>query len=254
MNKFWVLFKKDMYVALSTPLAYVLCSAYLFMSGFFFFSYLTAFNPFQKISSMTHDTGVSMNTGIIQPLFQAQLVLLLFIVPLLGMRSVAEERAKRSFELLIATPLSVSMFIFAKWFYLFFLIGSVVCLGFVFPLILCFVADPEVLPVLSGALGLFFFTGLLSAISVFFSSLTSNQTVAGILALITGLLWFMADVPFVSQGGDLALLVKSVSISLVTEEFLAGVLSLQSIYFFVATIFLFLFLSTQVLSSQNGRL
>jgi ABC-2 type transport system permease protein len=251
---FLALVKKDLYIALSTPLAYILCAGYLFLSGFFFFSYLTAFNPFQKITAMTHDAGVSLNTAVILPVYQAQLVILLFIAPLIGMRSVSEERSRNSFELLVSTPLSITTFIIAKWFYLFALIGGVVTLGLVFPLILCLVADPENLPVLLGALGVYLFTGLLCSVCVLFSSLSKNQTIAGILTLIFGLLWFMLDVPFTSQGTDLALFIKSISLSLSTEEFLKGVLYLPTLYFFIASITAFLFLSIQFLSSQSGRL
>ncbi len=254
MKIFLTLLKKDLYIALSTPLAYVLCAGYLFLSGFFFFSYLTTFNPFQKITAMTHDGGVSFNSGVIVPLYQAQLVLLLFIIPLIGMRSVSEERARNSFELLVSTSLSITSFVIAKWSYLFILISGVITIGLVFPLLLCVVADPEIKPVLLGAVGLYLFSGLLCSVCVFFSSLTKNQTIAGILTLISGLLWFLLDVPFASQGTELALFMKSVSISLVTEEFLQGVLSLPSLYFFMASVVCFLFISTQVLSSQNGRM
>lgn len=254
MNKCLSLVKKDLYIALSTPLAYILCGGYLFLSGFFFFSYLSTFNPYQKITAMSQESGVSINSGVILPLFQAQLVLLLFIIPLIGMRSISEERAKKSFELLISTPLSISTFVFAKWLSLFLLISGVITIGLIYHFLICIFSDPEIPPVLSGIIGLYLFSGSLCAACLFFSSLTKNQTIAGILSLLFNLLWYMMDVPFTSQGTELALFFKSISISIITEEFLNGVISIPNTYFLIISIVCFLFFSNQVLTSQSGRL
>jgi ABC-2 type transport system permease protein len=254
MNTFYSLVRKDLYVSLSTPLAYILCAGYVFMSGFFFFSYIRAFNPFQKITSMTSDAGVSFNEGVIVPLYQAQLVLLLFIIPLVSMRAVSEEKTSGALEILLSTPTSVLTIVYAKWAYLMILLGGAVTIGLIFPITICSIGDPEIPPVLIGACGLYFFVGIISALGVFLSSISKSQTVAGILILLGALGWFMLDVPFTSQGDSLALFFKSVSLSLAAEEFFQGVLSLSNVYFFVASIVALLFLSQQVLSSQSGRL
>jgi len=253
MNKLLAICKKDVLVSLTTPLAYILCSAYIFMSGFFFFSYLRAFGPSQKIAAMTGGVSLSFNSAVIIPLYQAQIVLLLFIVPLISMRSFSEEKQSGSLELLLTMPVSLTTLVVAKWLALLALIGGVLILGGVYPLLICVIGDPEVLPVLVGGFGLFLFLGLISALGVFVSSLCSSQSVAGILTLIFGLAWFLIDIPFGSQGTDFAIFIKSLAVSMAVEELFHGVLSVSNVYFFIGGIIAFLFLTVQTLSSQSGR-
>jgi hypothetical protein len=63
----------------SSPLVYFLSSGYLLISGFFFFSLMRSFNPFQRV--FREDSVLNFNTGVIQPLYEAQSVVLLFIIP-----------------------------------------------------------------------------------------------------------------------------------------------------------------------------
>lgn len=97
------------------------------------------------------------------------------IVPLLTMRSLAEERRQRTDQLLYALPLSTWEVIFGKYLALLAVFAVPLCVIAVYPLI--FAQFGEVyLPTSYGSLFAYFLLGAaLIAVGVFLSSLTDNQ-------------------------------------------------------------------------------
>ena len=97
------------------------------------------------------------------------------IVPILTMRTLAEERRQRTDQLLYALPLSTWEVIFGKYLALLAVFALPLCVIAVYPLI--FAQFGEVyLPTSYGSLFAFFLLGAaLIAVGVFLSSLTDNQ-------------------------------------------------------------------------------
>ncbi|HMO19011.1 MAG TPA: ABC transporter permease subunit [Oligoflexia bacterium] len=252
INTFFAIFLKDLRIAIKTPVGYVLSASYLFISGFFFFNYLVAFNPAQKMSAITGENILNFNTGVIVPLYQAQMVILLFIIPLVAMKAISEEKARGSLELILSTRISLLSLVLGKWCAVYSLLAGVICLGFVYPLSIVIFGDPEVLPVFSGLLGLLLYAAVLSAMGIFISSMTHNQSVAGIVTLILSFGWFLVDAPFSSDGSDIAIFVRSISLASSTDRLLHGVISLPAVYLFVSSSVFFIFLAVQMLSLPRG--
>jgi len=66
---FYSIVRADLKRLSKTPLVYVLTAGYVLISGFFFFSLLKVFNPFQRMLSEDTKINLNFNTGVIQPLF-----------------------------------------------------------------------------------------------------------------------------------------------------------------------------------------
>lgn len=122
-----------------TPLIYFLSAGYVLISGFFFFSLLKVFNPFQRMLNDDSKIILSFNTGVIQPLFEAQSVVLLFIIPFITMRSFAEERQQGSLNLLLTTPIKSGTLVLGKFISTYLTILISILLGLTFPLFIIIV-------------------------------------------------------------------------------------------------------------------
>jgi ABC-2 type transport system permease protein len=118
--------------------------------------------------------------------FQYFWIPVLFMVPLLTMKSIAEERRLGTLETLLTTPVSTVEVVLGKFFAAYFLYLSLwACTGGFFYILYRFAGDARFFDIGPLAGGFVFVTisGLMfMAIGIFASSLSRNQAVAGILS------------------------------------------------------------------------
>lgn len=129
--------------------------------------------------------------AVLQPLTPVAGFLLLFAVPVLTMRSLAEESRSGSLELLLAVPVAPVPVVVGKWLAAW--LSAVVLLapiGVIVALVHLWGA-PDLGPALTGTVGLVLLAGVLSGVGVLASSLTSSQPTAAIAAMFAVLVsWF----------------------------------------------------------------
>ena len=135
-------------------------------------------------------------------------IVLLFCVPVLTMRVLADERKQKTAQLLYALPLSMTKIILGKFFAMVALLSIPLVIIGMYPLILSSYGNVY-LPVSYGALLAFFLLACaLLAIGMFLSSLASNPIVSAVLCFgVMLLLYLMSNLSdFVSgtAGGSLA--------------------------------------------------
>jgi len=135
--------------------------------------------------------------------FQYFWVPVLFMVPLLTMKSIAEERRLGTLETLLTTPVSTVEVVLGKFFAAYFLyIALWACTGGFFFILHRFAGDTRFIDIgpLAGGFVFVAISGLMfMAIGIFASSLSRNQAVAGILsfALLFGLIIGLSFLPSV---------------------------------------------------------
>jgi len=187
-----------------------------------------------------------------------------FMVPLLTMRSFAEEKRNGTLESLFTTPVSTAEIVLSKFFaaYLFYAFLWLLTIGYSF-LLHHFANDARLLeagPLVGGYLFIFLSGLLFIAIGIFASSLTRNQLVAGILsfALLFGLLIFsryLAEA--VAFGGDYVPVSKSwidyLQVFQHAEDFARGIVDTRAIFFYLSTAALFIILSILTMESKLWR-
>lgn len=170
--------------------------------------------------------------ALTQPLFPVAGFLLLITVPVLCMRSVADEARTGTLEVLLAVPVRARSLVAGKWLACWMTALAVVAPAALFPVLLSWWGDPDRGPVIAGFLGLALLSGALAGLGVLASSLTSSQPVAAMVAFfIALLLWF-------SQVGSESLSAGSVlahfSLSERLHAFAGGVVDSGDVAFFVA--------------------
>jgi ABC-2 type transport system permease protein len=130
---------------------------------------------------------------------QVAAIILLMVMPLLTMRSIAEEKRNRSLTLLISAPLSMTEIVLGKFFGLMLFVLVLISMLMLMPLSLYLGTSPDIGKLLSIYLGMLLLLGSFSAIGLYLSSLTENQTIAavgsfGILLMLWIVDWLSASV------------------------------------------------------------
>jgi len=244
---------KELKITLVSPLAYVAATGFLFLSGFFFFTLLQQFNTFLPQAALIPDLNPSLNEWVVTPYFHTVSVLLLFLIPVLTMRSFAEERAQGTYEMLLTSPLSASQLVWGKFLGVSASVGLLLLVSLVFPLSLIVFADPEILPVMVGFLGLLLLAISYSALGVAVSVFTSSQTLAAVVGIILLTTLSVADLPAGRFGGTIADILKYVSPTRHGGELFSGVINGYNLVYFASLIALAIFVSLRVIDKERWR-
>lgn len=231
MKAFLALLKKEEMALFTSPIAYVVMSAFLVIMGYTFT--LTLF--LTHVPTLVH-------------LFLQIYVLFLLTVPIITMRLVAEERRLRTLEMLLTSPLTEASVILAKFLASVSLIVVMLLLSYTYALTLAVLGAPDWGPIYSGYVGLFLLGAALVAIGLMTSSMVSNQIIAALLSLSIFLLlwiidhlgWLLPD-PFNAFVVNLSLLVHF-------RPFATGSLFFSDAGYFLSVTLLGLFISIRALA------
>ena len=127
-------------------------------------------------SGQLQQMGMALNVNemVIEPSFQNMAVVLLLIIPIVTMRSFAEEKKSKTFRLLLSSPVHLKEIILGKFLACMIVITLMVLIssysiGFLF-----MIGEPDVGPVLTGYLGILLTAGCYVSVGIFASSLTEN--------------------------------------------------------------------------------
>ncbi len=248
---------KDLRSYFTSPIAYVILTGYLLLAGWFFFNLLANFNQ-MLMAYMTFDSpemleALNLNEWVIAPLLHNLAVVLVILVPMLTMRSFAEEKKSGTYELLMTSPISVAEIVAGKFAGGFIFLFVLVALTGLYPLILMWFGDPEVGVIVSGLLGLLLLGASFVAIGLFTSSLTDNQIIAAVSCLVVLLLLYIIAWPAQSAGDMLGPFLRYLSLTEHFNELVKGVIDTRDIVYFLSVIVLALFLTLRSVESMRWR-
>ncbi len=166
MRPVFALIWKEWRTAVDTPLGYVIAVAFLLAAGFFFGNRLFL-----------------MGQADMRSFFSILPILLMFFIPAMTMRSLAEEKRSGTFELLATLPISTMQIVTGK--YLGILLQVVILLGFTlfYPLTLVTLGNIDGGQIAASYMAALLLAALYTAVCIFASSLTNNAVVAYVLGL-----------------------------------------------------------------------
>ncbi len=247
---------RDIRSVFVSPIAYVVLCGFLVLAGWFFFNLIGNFNAMvaQYSSVQGYDTSwLNLNDAVVAPLIQNLSVVLVIVVPMITMRSFAEERSMGTYELLFTSPISVASMVTGKFLAGVFLVTLMIGLTLVFPGILLYYGNPEVGLIATGYFGLYLMALSFVAIGVFTSALTSNQIVATVTALVISLLLFVIAWPAEQSAGWVKETLLHLAITEHVGTMIRGVLDTKDLVYFVSVPVLFLFLAYRTVESARWR-
>ena len=113
-------------------------------------------------------------------LYSFVIVLLIFI-PLLCMRSFAEEKRSKTDQLLLTSPVSITGIVLGKYLALLAMFAVPVAIFSLYPLIMLMLGGVDLVASYAGILGYFFMGAACIAVCMYLSTLTENQIIAALL-------------------------------------------------------------------------
>ncbi len=167
--------------------------------------------------------------AVVQPLFPIAGLLLVLLVPLLTMRSFAEEERTGTFDLLVVSSVGAGPLAVGKWLACWLTAVVLIAPAGLLAGLVALWGRPDLGPIVTGFVGLVLLAGAVAGLGVLASSLTSNQAVAATAAAFAALaLWFSGGLG--SGAGTLA----SISLSERLRLFASGAFAVADVAFFVA--------------------
>ncbi|MGH9319589.1 MAG: ABC transporter permease [Vicinamibacteria bacterium] len=254
MANTWALVRREIQSYFASPIGYVVLALFILLYGYFFSDYLYIF--LERSMGRGGFAGgaevLNLNQDLIRWLFHTEAVVLLFLLPMLTMRSFSEEIRTGTIELLLTSPLTDFQIVAGKFLGALALYGCMLALTLLHMGVLFFFGDPEWKPLLAGYLGMLLLGGAFISFGLVFSSLTRNQIIAGFLSFATFLfLWLIEYAE--SWAGAAAGFVTYVSVTKHLSEFAKGVVDTRDVVYYLSFIGLGLFLSKQSLQSLRWR-
>ncbi len=247
MQKLGAIVRRELIAYFSSPLAYIVMTAFLLMQGYIFYVIVSILN-----NPMTHAmTPLELFFGgsIFFWLF------LLFVVPVITMRLVAEERRSGTLEVLLTSPVTEAMvisgkFIAAMVFYLALWLPTVV-----YVVILKQHSTIDLGPVAAGYLGVATLGFLFLGVGTFASTLTDNQLIAAIVAFAAMILLFSVGLleHLVTSGSVLRDALTTMNLWTHMDDFSKGIVDSRHLVYQLSVGLLFLFFATKSLALKKGR-
>lgn len=181
-------------------------------------------------------------------------ILMLIMLPILCMRSFAEERKSRTDQMILTAPVSVGKVVAGKYLALAAL-HTIVTAGLgLYPLLLSRFGTVPYAQSYTGLLGMWLFGLAETAVCVFLSSLTESVIIAAVLSfavLFLSMVMPNLEQMISSDGNALTAVMSALDIPSRFDTFLNGTIDLTSMVYLVSVIFLFLFLTTQVIQKRR---
>lgn len=263
MQSVFAIVKKELKHYFYSPIAYVVMMLFLTLSGYFFYSGVVRFSEqYKYLKGMMQVyqnpeilKRLNLNEMVIAPALFNMIFIFLFMLPLIMMRSFAEERSKKTDELLRTSPITggellAGKFLGAFGFVCVLLLPTVVYQVLLFTLLS---SPPELGPVLTGYLGVILFSAAGIAVGLFASALTENQIIGAVITFVVLLFMFIINFIQLSEGTFTYSIVKYISVGEHIQNMLRGLLDTRDVLYFVSIMVVFLTLTKRTLEGQGWR-
>jgi ABC-2 type transport system permease protein len=222
---------KDYFIS---PIAYIVISLFLMVTGWFFFS-----------------TFFIYGRADLRDFFSLLPIVFSFFIPAITMRLFAEEKNVGSYETLLTMPVSFTDIALGKFFAATAFVGAMLVPTLAYPVFISFIGEVDPGPVAGGYAGALFLAAAYSAMGLFASALTRNQIIAFIigcafcftLTILDRMLFFMppkivAVIEYIGAGSHFT-------------NFSKGILDTRDIIYFISLVCIFLFSTHIVMQEKN---
>jgi ABC-2 type transport system permease protein len=243
---------KEIRAYFTSPIAYVVIGFYALLFGYFFSVMLTFFER-QSMQMMQAGGSMNINQMLIGPVFTNAEVVLLFVLPMVTMRTYSEEKRSGTVELLLTSPLTDWQIIIGKFLGAMTLFAVMLAITGIHIGVLFLYSQPEWKPIATGYLGMFLMGGCFIALGMFISSLTKNQIVAGMITFAAFLLFWVINWMGSFVGPTTQAVLAHLSIIDHFDDFAKGIIDTKHIIYYVSFIAFGLFLTAKSVDSERWR-
>ncbi|MBF8268756.1 MAG: ABC transporter permease [Gammaproteobacteria bacterium] len=248
---------KELKALFASPLAWLVLTFLQLILAFGFLKRLDDFMQIQpQLIQMANPPGIT--ELVAAPVFATTAIVLLFAVPLLAMRLIAEERRNQTMVLLISAPLSMTEIVLGKFAGLMVFLLLIIGITTLMPLSLLLGGSLDFGLLLSLVIGAALLAACFAAVGLYASCLTAQPLAAAMIAfsLLLGMLLAGETAADGLRGRDLqvpAALAQVLSPLKNFEPFAKGVLDSYSIACMLLLVAVFLILTIRRLDAARLR-
>lgn len=238
----------------ASPIAYVVIGFFALLYGYFFYALLSFFEQ-QSMQMGMSQPGQSMNINqmLIGPVLMNATVILLFVFPLITMRTYAEEKRSGTIELLLTSPLTDLQIILGKFIGAMLLYAAMLAVTLIHVGLLFLYGDPEWKPIVTGYLGLLLMGGCFLSVGLLISSLTKNQIVAGMITFAVFLMLWVINWIGSFVGPTAQAVLAHLSITEHFDDFAKGIIDTKHLVYYASFMAFGLFLTMKSVDSERWR-
>ena len=245
---------KELKSYFASPIAYILMAFFGLIFGFGFY---TATRDMMRYSFQAQMMGqmaqMNVNDQIIKPLLGFASTVALFLIPMITMRTFAEEKSRGTIELLLTSPVTDLQIILGKWLGAMCLYLCVLGMSMLNIAMLFAWGKPDLKPVLVAYLGLILQGGCLLGIGILISTMTRNQIIAGGVTFFVCLLLWLLSWSTAFETSATSQVLNYLSIVTHFDNFAKGLLDSKDVIFYLSMIFFSLFLTSRAMESLRWR-
>jgi ABC-2 type transport system permease protein len=253
MSNILAIAQKELKSYFASPIAYIVIGVFALLYGFFYFIMLQYFMRVSLQAMAGGGQSVNINEMMLRPMLQNVTVIVLFVLPMVTMRTYSEEKRSGTIELLLTSPLTDLQIIMGKFIGALALYAAMLGITLIHLAILFVYGNPEWKPLVTAYLGLLLLGSCFISMGLFVSSLTRNQVVAGVVTF--GLALFLWVVSWLSSfsTGTLGTLASYLSLIDHFDDFSKGVIDTTHLAYYLSFITFGLFLTAKSVDSERWR-
>jgi len=237
MNNIMAVARREVRAYFNSPIAYIVLVLFILASMLCFFTFSKFF---------------AADRAEIRGFFRFVPLVFLVLVPGLTMRLWSEEKKIGSLEILLTLPVREVEFVLGKFLGAWFLVFVALVFTFPIPVVAALYGPLDLGPVAGGYLAAVLLGGAFVAIGAFMSSLTENQIVALLGAIMAGAVLYLPGTELVGVFGEgWVRLGRAVGIGARFESIERGVVDFRDLVYYGSIILLFLAGNVMVLKGRR---
>ena len=229
------IFYRELKAYFHTPVGYIFVGMFLAVSGYFF--------AVSNLLTKSPDLGQVLSN---------MLLMFLFLIPILTMRLLSEEKNSRTDQLLLTSPVSVKSIVLGK----FAAAATIYLLTLAITLLYFFVihmhGTPDLAKIFCNYLGFVLLGFAFISVGLFISSLTQNQSSAAIGTFAALMFLYAVDWSrTVVHSKILSGIINCISVTKWYAEFELGVLSVPAILYYLSFTAVFLLFTICIVDKRR---
>ena len=142
MSNILAIAQKELRSYFASPIGYVITGLFALLFGWIFYAYLSYFVRSSEQMMMGGGTP-NVNQHMISGLLQTTATIILFVMPMITMRTYSEEKRSGTIELLLTSPLTDVQIILGKFFGAMGLYAAMLAVTVLYVSILFFLGNPN---------------------------------------------------------------------------------------------------------------
>lgn len=228
-------FKREVRAYFQSPLGYVFIAVMYFFTAYYFFTY-----------------NLYSNTTDMSTLFDQLFSVVLFLVPILTMRLMSEDKRAKTDQLLLTAPVSRIGIVMGKYLSALCVYLVAISASLLMAIVLSCYGAPDWPVIIGNLVGLILLGASLIAVCMFLSSLTESQVIAAVSGFAVSLFLVLVDaLVYVVSGKLFQTIFSYMSFNSRYNGFTIGIIDFSNVLFFLSIAALFVLLTAAVLEKRR---